>query len=68
MSFVHLHLHTQYSLLDGANKISDLMPRLKRKLPTYAHTWKVDSPGAVGRGRNCVGGIPPSESCGRFSL
>ncbi|HYC53396.1 MAG TPA: DNA polymerase III subunit alpha [Candidatus Binatia bacterium] len=29
MSFVHLHLHTQYSLLDGANKISDLMPRLK---------------------------------------
>ncbi|HYB97658.1 MAG TPA: DNA polymerase III subunit alpha [Candidatus Limnocylindrales bacterium] len=29
MSFVHLHLHTQYSLLDGANKISDLMPKLK---------------------------------------
>ncbi|MBI5505623.1 MAG: DNA polymerase III subunit alpha [Deltaproteobacteria bacterium] len=30
MSFVHLHLHTQYSLLDGANKISDLMPRLQK--------------------------------------
>ena len=25
MSFVHLHLHTQYSLLDGANKIRDLI-------------------------------------------
>ena len=25
MSFVHLHLHTQYSLLDGANKIDELI-------------------------------------------
>jgi DNA polymerase III subunit alpha len=25
MSFVHLHLHTQYSLLDGANKIRELL-------------------------------------------
>lgn len=30
MSFVHLHLHTQYSLLDGANKISQLMPKLQK--------------------------------------
>ena len=29
MSFVHLHLHTQYSLLDGANKIAALVPRVK---------------------------------------
>ncbi|MCW5891800.1 MAG: DNA polymerase III subunit alpha [bacterium] len=29
MSFVHLHLHTQYSLLDGANKIKELLPRVK---------------------------------------
>jgi DNA polymerase-3 subunit alpha len=29
-AFAHLHLHTQYSLLDGANKISRLMPRLKK--------------------------------------
>jgi len=28
MSFVHLHLHTQYSLLDGANKIAELLPRI----------------------------------------
>ena len=27
--FVHLHLHTQYSALDGAIKIKKLMPRLK---------------------------------------
>ena len=27
--FVHLHLHTQYSLLDGANKIKELFPRVK---------------------------------------
>ena len=28
-NFVHLHLHTQYSVLDGAIKISDLVNRLK---------------------------------------
>ena len=26
MGFAHLHLHTQYSLLDGANKIADADP------------------------------------------
>ena len=29
MSFVHLHLHTEYSLLDGACRISSLMERVK---------------------------------------
>ncbi len=29
MSFVHLHLHTEYSLLDGACRISELMNRVK---------------------------------------
>ncbi|HZJ68995.1 MAG TPA: DNA polymerase III subunit alpha, partial [Candidatus Eisenbacteria bacterium] len=29
MQFTHLHLHTEYSLLDGANRINDLAPRLK---------------------------------------
>lgn len=28
-NFVHLHLHTQYSFLDGAIKIKELMPRIK---------------------------------------
>lgn len=29
MAFTHLHLHTEYSLLDGATKINELFPRLK---------------------------------------
>ncbi len=29
MSFTHLHVHTEYSLLDGACRIRELMPRLK---------------------------------------
>ncbi len=29
MSFVHLHLHTEYSLLDGACRINDLLERAK---------------------------------------
>ena len=28
--FVHLHLHTEYSLLDGACRIDPLMEHLKR--------------------------------------
>ena len=29
MSFTHLHLHTEYSLLDGANKIKNLAKRIR---------------------------------------
>ena len=29
MSFVHLHIHSQYSFLDGAIKIDDLIKRVK---------------------------------------
>ncbi len=29
MSFVHLHVHTEYSLLDGSNKIKNYVARLK---------------------------------------
>ena len=29
MSFVHLHVHTEYSLLDGSNKIRDYVSRVK---------------------------------------
>ena len=28
MSFVHLHTHSEYSLLDGANRIPDLVARI----------------------------------------
>ncbi|MHA2621049.1 MAG: DNA polymerase III subunit alpha [bacterium JZ-2024 1] len=37
--FVHLHLHTEYSLLDGLTRIPDLMERLTRlKMPAVALT------------------------------
>lgn len=29
MSFVHLHSHTQFSLLDGSNKIRDYVSRVR---------------------------------------
>jgi len=38
-SFVHLHLHTDYSLLDGACRISDLVSEAaRRKMPAVAVT------------------------------
>ena len=30
MSFAHLHVHTEYSLLDGSNKIKEYVARLKK--------------------------------------
>jgi DNA polymerase III subunit alpha len=48
MSFVHLHLHTQYSLLDGANKIRELLPRVKAAgMPACAMTDHGNMFGAV---------------------
>ena len=29
MSFTHLHVHTEYSLLDGSNKIKEYVARVK---------------------------------------
>ena len=29
MAFCHLHTHTEYSLLDGSNKIKDYVARVK---------------------------------------
>jgi DNA polymerase-3 subunit alpha len=38
-SFVHLHLHTEYSLLDGANRINDLLDRTQELgMPAVAMT------------------------------
>ena len=36
MAFAHLHLHTEYSLLDGANRIKPLVARLKELGYTHA--------------------------------
>ena len=39
LSFVHLHTHSEYSLLDGANRLSDLIRRAKRfEMPALALT------------------------------
>ena len=29
MAFTHLHVHTEYSLLDGSNKIKECVKRVK---------------------------------------
>ncbi len=48
MSYAHLHLHTHFSLLDGANKIGDLMKRVARLgMPAAAMTDHGNMFGAV---------------------
>ncbi len=48
MSFVHLHVHTQYSLLDGANKIAPLFEHVKSSgMPAIAMTDHGNMFGAV---------------------
>ena len=64
MSFVHLHLHTQYSLLDGANKIKQLIPRVKAAgMPACAMTDHGNMFGAV---QFFAGGVAPGR-CSRSS-
>jgi DNA polymerase-3 subunit alpha len=39
MSFVHLHTHSEYSLLDGANRLTDLVRRTAElEMPALALT------------------------------
>ncbi|MGH7859239.1 MAG: DNA polymerase III subunit alpha, partial [Candidatus Binatia bacterium] len=65
MSFVHLHLHTQYSLLDGANKVSALIPRVKELgMPAVAMTDHGNMFGAVEFFRTARGaGVKPILGC-----
>ncbi len=47
-SFVHLHLHTQYSLLDGALRLDDLFEKAKEyKMPAIAMTDHGNMFGAI---------------------
>ena len=47
-SFVHLHLHTQYSLLDGAVRIKELMKKAKNfGMPAVAMTDHGNMFGAI---------------------
>ena len=46
--FAHLHLHSQYSLLDGANRIEDVVKKASRlKMPALALTDHGNLFGAV---------------------
>ena len=43
-SFVHLHLHSEYSLLDGFTKIADLPERVKAELTKATVTLDILTP------------------------
>lgn len=63
--FVHLHCHTEYSLLDGANKIDKLFDRIKAlKQPAVAMTDHGNMFGAVEFYREASSrGIKPIIGC-----
>ncbi|HVC43658.1 MAG TPA: DNA polymerase III subunit alpha [Candidatus Binataceae bacterium] len=65
MSFVHLHVHTQYSLLDGANKIGPLIEYAKKsKMPAIAMTDHGNMFGAVEFASKArASGIKPIIGC-----
>ncbi|MBY0414016.1 MAG: DNA polymerase III subunit alpha [Bdellovibrionales bacterium] len=60
-SFVHLHLHTQYSLLDGAIRLKDLIKRAKELgVPAIAQTDHGNMFGAIDFYTQCkAAGIKP---------
>ena len=63
--FVHLHCHTQYSLLDGANKVEPLLERVKQlKQPALAMTDHGNLFGAIAFYTEAVRhGIKPIIGC-----
>src|SRR5258708_1654235 len=65
MSFVHLHVHTQYSLLDGANKIGPLIEHAKASgMEAIAMTDHGNMFGAVEFYQKAKGaGIKPIRGC-----
>src|SRR5262249_33923908 len=68
MGFAHLHLHTQYSLLDGANKIANLIPRVKDlAMPAVAMTDHGNMFGAVEFYKTAVAaGVQPIIPCVKY--
>jgi len=63
--FVHLHLHTQYSLLDGANRLEDLVAKATEcRMPAMAITDHGNMFGAVEFYLKCrKAGIKPIIGC-----
>ncbi len=64
-SFVHLHLHTEYSLLDGAVRISDLIKKCERlEMPAVAMTDHGNIFGAIEFYQKAAqGGVKPIIGC-----
>ena len=64
-SFVHLHLHTEYSTLDGAVRPSALMNKVKRcKMPAVAMTDHGNLYGAIDFYKQAVkAGVKPIIGC-----
>lgn len=65
MSFVHLHVHTEYSLLDGAIRINDLVKKVKENgMNAVAITDHGNMFGAVEMYKACIAeGIKPIIGC-----
>ncbi len=63
--FVHLHLHSQYSLLDGAIKIDELVQRVKEfKMPAVAVTDHGNLFGAIEfYSKAIAAGVKPIVGC-----
>ena len=68
-SFVHLHLHTEYSTLDGAVRPSALMTKAKRcKMPAVAMTDHGNLYGAIDFYKQAVkAGVKPIIGCEVYS-
>ncbi len=65
MAFVHLHLHSEYSLLDGAARIKDVVQRAEElKMPALAITDHGAMYGIVDFYQACIkSGIKPILGC-----
>jgi len=65
VSFVHLHLHTEYSLLDGAIKIEEVVKKAKEYgMPAVAITDHGNMFGAIEMYKECKkNGIKPIIGC-----
>ena len=64
-SFVHLHLHTEFSLLDGANRIDELLDRAQElHMPAVAMTDHGNLFGAIEFYLSCKkAGVKPIFGC-----
>ena len=65
MGFVHLHVHTEYSLLDGAIRIKDLVKKAKEyNMKAVAITDHGNMFGAINMYKECIKeGIKPIIGC-----